>query len=86
VLSKKWTIQLLIVGNLAIAFACFAEATPTQSNALSQKKSETIPYNLHEESDKTDIYDLPVQNDEESIEEEMEALKNEEVIQSNKKK
>lgn len=77
-LSKKWTIQLLI-GNFAIAFACVAEATPAQ-------KPESIPYNLHDEADKTDIYDIPVQNDEEDIEEEMDELNKEQTLHSIPKK
>jgi hypothetical protein len=75
-LSKKWIAAL--VGAMVAGVCSFAIAGETGTTKGMAQKSGNIPYNLHDEADKTDIYDLPVGMDEEEQDDEMEEMQKEE--------
>lgn len=69
-LSKKVTNQLIIA---IFAFAANATASADEPKSA-QSKPNTIPYNLHEEADKTDSFAVGLDSSEEEQDEELEEL------------
>jgi Spy/CpxP family protein refolding chaperone len=82
-LMKKMTTSLL-AGILALGTCSLATAHETSSAPNS--KPNTIPYNLHDEDDKTDVLAIPSDSTEQEQEDEMDDLhKSEQHNKSNPK-
>jgi len=70
-----------IIMAVLVAFAHVAQAAENNGSASTTNSKNTqnvrqdhIPYTLHEEADRTDLYDIPVNNSEYDEEEEMEEM------------
>lgn len=82
-LSTKLNAQLLLgVLTIALNSSAFAQDVKPASPAQTKTQSKEIPYNLHDEADKTDIFAIPSDSSEEEQEEEMNELKELEQKQS----
>jgi len=85
---KIWT-NPLILGSLAIAVSSLAGAAESKAVPQQQKTVEvpnTIPYNLHDEYDKTDILMVPLDSTEDYQNEEIETIDNDQRLPSAKAK